>query len=197
MSLQQTPVSLREVTHADVAAMTEMMVRNRADVERVGPANSDGFFTTAGMTRRIDQVIDESARGERRYWTIRVDGALAGDISLSHIQRGALQNANVGYMVDVAFRGRGVATAAVRLAVESAFGELGLHRLEAGVMPSNVGSQRVLERAGFTRVGTTRSLLYIAGRWEDHILYELVGPDTAPAMASDPSAPEPRGGGSD
>lgn len=196
MAPQQTPVSLREVTHADVAAMTDMMVRNRADVERVGPANSDDFFTAAGMTRRIDQVIDESIRGERRYWTIRVDGALAGDISLSHIQRGALQNANVGYMVDVAFRGRGVATAAVRLAVQSAFGELGLHRLEAGVMPSNVGSQRVLERAGFTRVGITRSLLYIAGRWEDHILYELVGPDAAPAMAStsDASAPEPRGG---
>jgi ribosomal-protein-alanine N-acetyltransferase len=198
MALQQTPVSLREVTHADVAAMTDMMVRNRADVERVGPANSDGFFTTAGMTSRIDQVIDESARGERRYWTIRVDGALAGDISLSHIQRGALQNANVGYMVDVAFRGRGVATAAVRLAVERAFGELGLHRLEAGVMPSNVGSQRVLERAGFARVGITRSLLYIAGRWEDHILYELVGPDAAPAMTStsDASAPEARGGDS-
>jgi ribosomal-protein-alanine N-acetyltransferase len=199
MALQQTAVSLREVSHADVAAMTEMMVRNRADIERVGPANSDGFFTTAGMTRRIDEVIDESARGQRHYWTIRVDGALAGDISISHIQRGALQNANLGYLVDVAFRGRGVATAAVRLAVEHAFGEVGLHRLEAGVMPSNVASQRVLERAGFTRVGITRSLLYIAGRWEDHILYELVGPDAAPAMTSTaaPSAGESRGGSSD
>lgn len=198
MALQETTVSLRDVTRADVAAMTEMMVRNRADVERVGPANADGFFTTEGMTRRIDEVIDESARGHRRYWTVRVDGVLAGDISLSHIQRGALQNANLGYMVDVAFRGRGVATAGVRLAIERAFGEVGLHRLEAGVMPSNVASQRVLERAGFTRVGITRSLLYIAGRWEDHIFYELVGPDAAPAMTStsDPSAPAPGGGSS-
>jgi ribosomal-protein-alanine N-acetyltransferase len=185
---RDSAVSLREVGHADVAEMTAMMVRNRADVERVGPANADAFFTEAGMTRRIDEVIDESARGLRRHWTIRVDGVLAGDIALSHIQRGALQNANVGYMVDAAFRGRGVATAAVLLAAERAFGEVGLHRLEAGVMPSNVASQRVLERAGFTRVGTTRSLLFIAGRWEDHILYELVGPDTPPPMAS---APEP------
>ena len=184
MAVQEPAVSLRAVTHADVAEVTEMMVRNRADVERVGPANADGFFTQAGMSRRIDEVLDESARGLRRQWTIRVDGVLAGDIGLSHIQRGPLQNANLGYMVDVAFRGRGVATAAVRLAVDRAFGEVGLHRLEAGVMPSNVPSQRVLERAGFTRIGTARGLLFIAGRWEDHILYELVGPDTAPAMTS-------------
>lgn len=181
---QDRVVSLREVTQADAAEMTQMMVRNRADVERVGPANADGFFTQAGMSRRIDEVMDECARDTRRHWTIRVDGVLAGDIAVSHIQRGALQNANVGYMVDAAFRGQGVATEAVRLASARAFSELGLHRLEAGVMPSNVASQRVLERAGFTRIGTARSLLFIAGRWEDHILYELVGPDTAPAMTS-------------
>ncbi len=195
MAVQEPAVSLRAVTHADVAEVTEMMVRNRADVERVGPANADGFFTQAGMSRRIDEVLDESARGLRRQWTIRVDGVLAGDIGLSHIQRGPLQNANLGYMVDVAFRGRGVATAAVRLAVDRAFGEVGLHRLEAGVMPSNVPSQRVLERAGFTRIGIARDLLFIAGRWEDHIIYELLEPTTAPSnlmtgrAAQSPAAP--------
>ncbi|MEO8899536.1 MAG: GNAT family protein [Candidatus Dormibacter sp.] len=184
MAEHQTAVSLREVATADVAAMTDMMVRNRADVERVGPANANSFFTTAGMAQRIDEVVAESARGQRRHWAILVDGVVAGDIALSHIERGALQKANLGYMVDVAFRGRGAATAAVRLAVERAFGEVGLHRLEAGVMPSNVPSQRVLEKAGFTRVGITRSLLFIAGHWEDHIFYELVGPDTDPDMTS-------------
>lgn len=184
VAVPEPAVSLRDVTHADIAEMTAMMVRNRADVERVGPASAEGYFTEAGMTRRIDEVIDESARGRRHHWTIRVDGVLAGDIALSHIQRGPLQTANLGYMVDVAFRGRGVATAAVRLAADHAFGEVGLHRLEAGVMPSNVASQRVLERAGFTRIGIGHGLLFIAGGWEDHILYELVGPDTPPAMTS-------------
>lgn len=191
----ENAVSLRELGHADIAAMTEMMVRNRADVERVGPANADRFFTETGMARRIDEVIDETARGLRRHWTIRVDGELAGDIALSHIQRGALQNANLGYMVDVAFRGRGVATSAVRLATARAFGEVGLHRVEAGVMPSNIASRRVLERAGFTRVGIERALLFIAGRWEDHILYELVGPDAAPVITASAEAEAAPGAG--
>jgi len=59
---------------------------------------------------------------------------------------------------------------------------LRLPRLDAGAMPSNLPSQRVLENAGFTRVGVMRSFLFIADRWEDHVLYELVGPDFVPPI---------------
>ena len=107
-------------------------------------------------------------------------GQLAGDIALSHIQRGPLQRANVGYLVDSGFRGRGVASAALRLAVREGFTRLGLHALEAGAMPSNIASQRVLEAAGFRRVGLAERLLFIARAWEDHVLYEIVGADFVP-----------------
>lgn len=40
-------------------------------------------------------------------------------------------------------------TEAVKLIVDFAFHELKLHRIEAGVMPRNLGSMRVLEKAGF------------------------------------------------
>ncbi len=94
-----------------------------------------------------------------------------------------MQSANVGYMVDTAVRGRGVATAALRLVVAHAFDQLRLHRLDAGAMPSNVASQRVLEKAGFARVGVNRRFLFVAGSWQDHVLYELVGPDFVPPIS--------------
>jgi ribosomal-protein-alanine N-acetyltransferase len=77
-----------------------------------------------------------------------------------------------------------VATVALRLVVRSAFDQLRLHRLEAGAMPSNLGSQRVLEKAGFTRVGLLRRHLFIGDTWQDHVLYEILGPDFIPAMWS-------------
>ena len=92
-----------------------------------------------------------------------------------------MQTANVGYMVDPPFRGRGVATAALRLVVAHAFGELRLHRLDAGAMPSNMGSQRVLEKAGFTTRRRAAPLPVRRRQWRDHVLYELVGPDFVPA----------------
>ncbi|MGO9080067.1 MAG: GNAT family N-acetyltransferase [Streptosporangiaceae bacterium] len=69
-------------------------------------------------------------------------------------------------------QGEGLATAAVRQVITIAFGELGLHRIEAGTLPHNLRSRRVLERSGFTRFGLAPQYLSIAGRWQDHILYQ-------------------------
>jgi ribosomal-protein-alanine N-acetyltransferase len=175
-------VSLRALQRSDAAEIASMNARNRADIERVSPPSAIDHFTTAGQALRVDELLKKREQGTRVDWTIRVNGVIAGDISLHGISRGPVQTANVGYMVDAEFRGRGVATAALRLVVEHAFGQLRLHRLDAGAMPSNIGSLRVLENAGFTRVGVNRRFLYIAGVWQDHVLYEIVGPDFVPEL---------------
>jgi RimJ/RimL family protein N-acetyltransferase len=49
-----------------------------------------------------------------------------------------------------------------------AFAETGIARVIAGAMPSNVGSQRVLEKAGFHREAYLRSRLPgVSGRIDD------------------------------
>jgi ribosomal-protein-alanine N-acetyltransferase len=53
-----------------------------------------------------------------------------------------------------------------------AFVELELHRIEAGTLLDNVASQRVLERNGFVRFGVAPGYLNIAGRWQDHAMYQ-------------------------
>jgi [ribosomal protein S5]-alanine N-acetyltransferase len=183
-SIDDARVSLRALQRSDASEMAAMNARNRADIERVSPPRAVDVYTEAGQSERIDGILKQCERGTRVSWTIRVDDALAGDIELHGIHRGPVQEANVGYMVDAAFRGRGVATAALRLVVREAFGELRLHRLDAGAMPSNRGSQRVLEKAGFTRIGLLQRYLFVAGAWQDHVLYEIVGPDFIPGMES-------------
>jgi ribosomal-protein-alanine N-acetyltransferase len=101
-------------------------------------------------------------------------GEVAGRINLNDIVRGAFHSANLGYWVSEKDNGRGLATAAVRETVAVAFGELGLHRVQAGTLLHNVASQRVLERNGFTRIGVAPTYLNIAGRWQDHVLFQVV-----------------------
>ncbi|WP_369826681.1 GNAT family N-acetyltransferase [Cryobacterium sp. Y11] len=55
-----------------------------------------------------------------------------------------------------------------------AFNELGLHRVLAETLILNVRSQRVLERVGCVRYGTAPEYLKIAGRWQDHLMYQLL-----------------------
>lgn len=74
--------------------------------------------------------------------------------------------------MSAARNGRGVATAAVGATVELAFHQLQLHRLQAGTLVHNAASQRVLERNGFVRFGLAPGYLHIAGRWQDHVLFQ-------------------------
>jgi ribosomal-protein-alanine N-acetyltransferase len=101
------------------------------------------------------------------------DDELVGTISLSCIERGAWQNCNVGYSVAQRCNGRGYATEAVGLAVDIAFSDLALHRVQAAVMPRNARSARVLERNGFRREGRATRYLQLNGAWEDHDIYAV------------------------
>ena len=76
--------------------------------------------------------------------------------------------------MDEGHTGRGLASAALAEIVDFGFGELELHRLEAGTLVDNVASQRVLEKNGFERFGLAKRLLLIAGEWRDHVLFERI-----------------------
>jgi RimJ/RimL family protein N-acetyltransferase len=79
----------------------------------------------------------------------------------------------VGYFVLPHARGRGIATAIARTLAEHAF-SLGVERVAAYVNVGNAPSERVLERAGFTREGVVRSMPKPDGRRVDKTLYSLL-----------------------
>lgn len=102
------------------------------------------------------------------------DGALVGFFNLNNLAWGPFRNAYAGWAVSVDARGRGVATEGVGLLLKVAFAPppdgLGLHRVQANIVPRNAASLRVAEKNGFRREGLAIRYLEIAGRWEDHVL---------------------------
>jgi ribosomal-protein-alanine N-acetyltransferase len=79
--------------------------------------------------------------------------------------------------MDEQFIGRGIASEAVKLVTTFGFEQLRLHRIEAYVSPDNVGSLRVLEKAGFQKEGLLKRFLFINGEWKDHYYYALLEDD--------------------
>lgn len=96
------------------------------------------------------------------------DDVLLGGASLSQIFRGGFQNAYLGYWIGAPYANQGYMTAALRLLLDDAFGELRLHRLEANIQPHNEPSRRVVQRLGFRLEGYSPRYLKIGGRWRDH-----------------------------
>jgi ribosomal-protein-alanine N-acetyltransferase len=66
---------------------------------------------------------------------------------------------------------------ALHMVLERAFGELGLHRVEANIQPENTGSIALVRGCGFRREGFSPMYLHIAGEWRDHERWALLADD--------------------
>ncbi len=167
----------RLLTIDDVPAVADLYRANRDFLAPWDPIRPDDFYTVDGQLAVVQGALLRNAEGTAHPRVIvNESGAVAGRINLSDIVRGPFQSAHLGYWVSAGDNGRGLATAAVRETIAVAFGELGLHRVQAGILPHNTGSLRVLERNGFTRIGVAPAYLNIAGRWQDHILFQVIAP---------------------
>jgi ribosomal-protein-alanine N-acetyltransferase len=128
-----------------------------------------------GQREEIERAAADARRDVRYAFGVflKESDALIGRVALSNVSRGAWQNATLGYYIDEAHNGHGYATEAVRLALQFAFGPAGLHRVQAAVLPRNIASRRVLEKAGFSREGRSTKYLQINGVWEDHETFAM------------------------
>jgi [ribosomal protein S5]-alanine N-acetyltransferase len=158
-------VTIRRLTPDDAGDLVALLVENREFLAPVEPVRDKRYFTAAGQRERIEEEGTQA-------FAILAENRIAGTVTLSNIIYGSFQSANVGYWVAERFNGRGLATRAVAEVVEIAFGELGLHRLEAGTLVHNLPSRRVLEKNGFEPIGLARRYLHIAGEWRDHLLFQ-------------------------
>jgi RimJ/RimL family protein N-acetyltransferase len=70
--------------------------------------------------------------------------------------------------------GRGYGSDAMRVMVDYAFRELGLHRLQLGVAPFNPAGIRAYQKAGFTEEGRRRESVLHDGRWYDEVLMSIL-----------------------
>jgi ribosomal-protein-alanine N-acetyltransferase len=162
-------IDLHRVTADDVDDLVAYELRNREFHRPTAPIREGGDATPDQLRERIRASI--SSPGRVAYCIRVTSGELVGTIALSNITRAAWLNATMGYSMDEAWTRRGIATEAARRTVRAAFTEHGLHRVEAGTLLDNIGSQKVLLGAGFERIGVSRYHLQIAGAWSDHVLF--------------------------
>lgn len=129
--------------------------------------NRDAFAVRCGARQRERQL------GSGYGYGVFVDGAFAGEINLSIVQRGPFQSAYVGYWIDEAQAGNGYTPEALVCLFQAAFDDLHLHRVQISIIPRNTASRRVVEKLNIRDEGVAQRYLEINGTWEDHIRYAI------------------------
>ena len=153
------------------------------DVDAILPAFTDPELREAGNLPAFSRVelvaslreLPSLAEAGRLLALAAVDaqtGAVLGGGTLHHLDA-ERRIVEIGYFVLPHARGRGVATTIARMLAEHAF-SLGIDRVAAYVNVGNTASERVVDRAGFTREGVVRSMPKPDGRRIDKTLYSLL-----------------------
>ncbi|GFP84047.1 uncharacterized n-acetyltransferase p20 [Phtheirospermum japonicum] len=107
--------------------------------------------------------------------SICLDNLSIGYVSVRPESGDDRHRAHIGYAIGSEYWGRGIVTAAMKIAVSSMFENFPyLVRLEALVEVENVGSQRVLEKVGFVKEGLLRKYGFNKGEIRDMLIYSFL-----------------------
>jgi RimJ/RimL family protein N-acetyltransferase len=118
----------------------------------------------------IEKWYDKLSSQEKWFIIEKKDGTKIGQLmyTLSGLHY------TMGYTVLPHERRKGYCTEAVNLLVDYLFLSTRAVRIEAGTSPQNTASHRVLEKAGFTKEGVKRKVVYAQGKWHDEVIYGIL-----------------------
>lgn len=171
------PDPTRLMTADDAPLLARLHAANRVFMAPFDALRSDAFYTRPGQVEEVRRLLERHAAGTSLpHVILDATREVVGRITLNGIARGPMQSCSLGYWVSQDANGRGLATAAVAHVLGIAFDDLRLHRVQAETLVDNERSQRVLAKNGFDRIGMAPAFLEIAGRWQDHLLFQRLAP---------------------
>src|SRR5262245_10520435 len=160
----QTPrLLLRRMGAEDLDDLTHMHLDPRV------MATMGGLRSPAETKEWLDRQTDHWEQYGFGLWMARdrAAGQFAGRGGLHHVEIDGRDEIEVGYCFRAEFWGRGLATELARASVRVAFSVLRLPEIVCFTLPTNLASQRVMQKAGFRYERDTV--------WKDlpHVFYRL------------------------
>lgn len=162
--LRTERLTLRAMRASDDTDMYEYASDPRVTEYLLWDVHPDQFYTA----RYLDYVVRHYRTGEFTDWAVTVTetGKMIGTCGFTRIDM-EHSVGEVGYVLNPAFWGKGIAAEAVRAVIEFGFERLALHRIEAKFMRGNERSLRVMEKCGMKFEGYRRESMRIKGRYSD------------------------------
>ena len=164
-------VRLRPLAPTDL----DRLAAYRSDPEVARHQAWDSYDATAASAL-ITEMADSTpgCPGHWHQWGIEeiTSAQLVGDCGLFTREDGA--QGEIGFTLAPDAQGRGLATEAVSLVLQAAFGPLGFHRVVANTDPSNTRSAALLTRLGFRHEGRSIESVRIRGEWVDDEHFALL-----------------------
>ena len=170
MSIRIIPINEK-----DGQDLLKFEIDNRSFFEESCMPRGDKYYEENNFKEILKELIKEQEQGIHYMYLIKDNNdEIVGRINLVDIIRGNMNKAELGYRIAKDHNGRGYGKTAVELVLGEALNIHKLHRIEAGTAIENIASQKVLESSGFRKVGIYNKYIYLNGRWDDSVIYEII-----------------------
>lgn len=175
MILQTERLVLREITIGEIPFIH--LLNSFPEVDK---------YNTLGLPKRIEDtekivysILDDQKLIPKPRYVCKINDLEGNIIGLLGIVIGKPKyfSAEIWYKIHPTYWNKGYATEAVKGVLNFCFNELKLHRIIAGCATENIGSLRVLEKAGFVKEAHHRKILPIRGEWVDNYEFAILEED--------------------
>ena len=149
-------------------------IRNRESFKTWEPVRQEVFYTQEYHRTALKSGLKKVKDGKEFRFMIfdRNDfnyNKIVGILTFSNIVKGPFLSCFAGYSIDNLVQNKGYMSQALKSGIKFMFETIGLHRIEANIMPRNISSLKVVTKLGFKNEGLSPKYLKINGHWEDHI----------------------------
>lgn len=173
VDLYSKNLELKLFTPENAEELLDYYIRNKNHLKDFEPRRDNSFYTIEVQRNLLSESYRQFLSGTTVDMGIFKDDKLIGKIKISNIVSGIFKNGIIGYSIDKDEQGKGYMKEALKTALEYAFKELRLHRIEASALVDNMRSRNVLISSGFKELGLNEKYLFIDGKWRDHVTYYI------------------------
>jgi len=151
---------LRKMSVSDCADMYEYAQRPEVTKYLLWSPHPDMQSTKS----YLESVQKEYKKGAFHDWAIvyKENNKMIGTVGFTRVDLNN-RTGEVGYVLNPAYWGKGIAREAVKEVIAYGFSMLNLERIEARYMEGNAASLAVMKACGMTYEGMFRKLLYVKG----------------------------------
>ena len=169
--LETERLILRKVTSDDVDDM--FLYTSNEEVSKYVTWNA--HKTLSDTKDFIDFVLNKYENKQVAPWGIeyKENGKFIGTIDFVWWQS-THKIAEIGYVISNDYWGKGLTTEAAKEVVKFGFEKMDLVRIQARCLVENLGSQRVMEKAGMTFEGILRKGIFIKDKHQDLKMYSIL-----------------------
>ena len=122
----------------------------------------------------FEQIKKEQGNTHVRLGIFLNNGKIIGDIALQDINY-KNRSCSIGMgMSKLEYRNKGYGKEAVKILLDYGFKNMGLERITANTLETNISAQKSLEKIGFKLEGKERKAIYFGGKKYDRYNYGLL-----------------------